>query len=572
MNSFGLIRIKLSNEYIMAILFTSILMFLIPYWIDNPKEITVFLSVLIIGLILDAIMNFRKIHKLRCSVSASITVGIMFLLYPHVSFLLGLVGVVCGLIIGKLMFHTTGKNILNPAMVGIVVLSIFYDGSSSMVIDHIGTFVVLMITIPFVLFRPYAAIGLGIGVINAMFLKETLNIDSLLTISLPFWCCLIITDPVTISERPFIGIASAILGFLAFWFYDSSIISMAILILTLNLLSYVIESIYPKYEGKCKKRTKIISPYIKTIYPVDTTDFRLGYVNEYSSPFESDSIIPSMDNLTKETILRRIKVNNVRGLGGAGFPTYQKLKSLIDSPIEDKYIIINAVECDPGLIHDKWILTQYPNEIEAGAELLIKLTGINNILLATKQNTSTNFSNIFGKLEVIRIADYYPLGGEKLLIKEVLGKTFHPSDIPSKNGVLVLNVQTILSIYEAVLYNRPVISKYITFGNLLTKEATILRVSIDTKISDIIESSKNENHGIFVGGGIMQSKIVTSNDVIDYNTNFIALSEHPRYKNSYCSKCGICEKRCPMGLKIQSIVNLVEDNRLEEIQKYHPEC
>lgn len=97
--------------------------------------------------------------------------------------------------------------------------------------------------------------------------------------------------------------------------------------------------------------------------------------------------------------------------------------------------------------------------------------------------------------------------------------------IPTNNGDLVLNVQMILSIYEAVVCNKPALSKYITFGKLQTKEASIVRVTVGDKISNIIGSSKNDNRCIFVGGGIMQTQIADNSTIIDHKTNFTGLSE-----------------------------------------------
>jgi NAD-dependent dihydropyrimidine dehydrogenase PreA subunit len=56
----------------------------------------------------------------------------------------------------------------------------------------------------------------------------------------------------------------------------------------------------------------------------------------------------------------------------------------------------------------------------------------------------------------------------------------------------------------------------------------------------------------------MQARLASENDIVDQSTNLIVLSEHPRYKDSYCSKCGICENRCPSGLKVWKIVDLIK--------------
>jgi electron transport complex protein RnfC len=139
---------------------------------------------------------------------------------------------------------------------------------------------------------------------------------------------------------------------------------------------------------------------------------------------------------------------------------------------------------DPGLIHDKWILTEYSREIEKGIQAIQECTLVDNILLSTKSLSYIKFGN---NIKVFGVPDYYPIGWEKLLIKALLNKTLDTKKIPSEEGILVLNVQTVLSIYEAVFFNRKVNSKYITIANMDAKEASIAKVIPGTKISNYIK-------------------------------------------------------------------------------------
>jgi Na+-translocating ferredoxin:NAD+ oxidoreductase RnfC subunit len=41
-----------------------------------------------------------------------------------------------------------------------------------------------------------------------------------------------------------------------------------------------------------------------------------------------------------------------------------------------KHLIINGVECDPGLVHDRWLIEHHMHEIEQGAEILKRLINI----------------------------------------------------------------------------------------------------------------------------------------------------------------------------------------------------
>lgn len=120
-----------------------------------------------------------------------------------------------------------------------------------------------------------------------------------------------------------IAMFSGVLGFIVFLYFDARIMSMAFMILSLNSISYLIELRFPVYERINKTSSKIKTPYRKIITPIEHANLGL-----HNSELISN-------NLSKETILSRIKVHNVRGLGEARFSTYQKIDSLIRSSVED---------------------------------------------------------------------------------------------------------------------------------------------------------------------------------------------------------------------------------------------
>ncbi len=64
--------------------------------------------------------------------------------------------------------------------------------------------------------------------------------------------------------------------------------------------------------------------------------------------------------------LKEIELSGLRGRGGAGFPFHLKLRSAHDTGNEQKYIVCNADEGDPGAFSDKWLLEERPHAILFG--------------------------------------------------------------------------------------------------------------------------------------------------------------------------------------------------------------
>jgi Na+-translocating ferredoxin:NAD+ oxidoreductase RnfC subunit len=229
------------------------------------------------------------------------------------------------------------------------------------------------------------------------------------------------------------------------------------------------------------------------------------------------------------------------------------------------------VECDPGLIHDKWVMRQYPDEIYAGIELLSRNIEFKTVTLTVKDDYGLHFPE---GLKIYRVRDYYPAGAEKILIKEVLGINVPQDKVTANFGILVLNVQTIYSIYEAAYMNKRADTKYITAADVSKNNGCVVKVKLGDNVHNVLQhlypsaSVNNE----FVGGGLMQCHVSYDDEVIDKSTNFIALADMPVYKESpNCSSCGLCSTNCPMGLKVNLIADIADSGRFDMTKKYHPE-
>jgi NADH-quinone oxidoreductase subunit F len=58
--------------------------------------------------------------------------------------------------------------------------------------------------------------------------------------------------------------------------------------------------------------------------------------------------------------LEQIKASSIRGRGGAGFPMSFKLNACKIEPVEQKFIVCNADEGDPGAYSDRYLLEEQP--------------------------------------------------------------------------------------------------------------------------------------------------------------------------------------------------------------------
>jgi formate dehydrogenase beta subunit len=68
----------------------------------------------------------------------------------------------------------------------------------------------------------------------------------------------------------------------------------------------------------------------------------------------------------RDQVIESLKVSNLRGMGGAGFPTHLKWASVRSQPGPDKYVVCNGDESEPGTFKDRELLRRTPHLLVEG--------------------------------------------------------------------------------------------------------------------------------------------------------------------------------------------------------------
>ncbi|VAW08146.1 NADH-ubiquinone oxidoreductase chain F, partial [hydrothermal vent metagenome] len=72
----------------------------------------------------------------------------------------------------------------------------------------------------------------------------------------------------------------------------------------------------------------------------------------------------ALSEMTPEAIIAEVKASNMRGRGGAGFPTGVKWGFL--APAEPRYLVVNGDESEPGTFKDRQLLERDPHQLVEG--------------------------------------------------------------------------------------------------------------------------------------------------------------------------------------------------------------
>lgn len=82
-----------------------------------------------------------------------------------------------------------------------------------------------------------------------------------------------------------------------------------------------------------------------------------------------------LTTMTPEQVVEEIKASGLRGRGGAGYPTGNKWALLAASPAEQKYVIANGDEGDPGAYMDRTVMEDDPHRVIEGLAIAAYATG-----------------------------------------------------------------------------------------------------------------------------------------------------------------------------------------------------
>lgn len=94
---------------------------------------------------------------------------------------------------------------------------------------------------------------------------------------------------------------------------------------------------------------------------IDPTSFE-----DYLAVGGYSALSKALQEMQPEEIIQEIKQSGLRGRGGAGFPTGKKWELCRASAGDDKYVIVNADEGDPGAFQDRSLMEANPHSVLEG--------------------------------------------------------------------------------------------------------------------------------------------------------------------------------------------------------------
>ena len=246
---------------------------------------------------------------------------------------------------------------------------------------------------------------------------------------------------------------------------------------------------------------------------------------------QPDEFVP-IDVPEDASKLDMIKAAGIVGMGGAGFPTGIKLNIDLsateqgefredinpelpkDFKLEHSYILINDSECEPGLAHNIKQTIEQTDKVIRGVKYCMEITKADKAIFAIKKKNREAVLALLDafkaeeNISVHRLPDIYPMGEERAVVRECLGVNLDTTQLPSAARSVVINLETVAKIAEAIEEKKPCISKNVTVrGNIKGGNAAhvFMDVPVGISVGELIEMAggldKDDSVGEIIMGG-----------------------------------------------------------------------
>jgi NADH:ubiquinone oxidoreductase subunit F (NADH-binding) len=235
--------------------------------------------------------------------------------------------------------------------------------------------------------------------------------------------------------------------------------------------------------------------------------------------------------LGADKIIDLLNTKGLVGRGGAGFPAGKKWKSALDTKADERFLICNADEGEPGTFKDKFIMENVPENLVEGIIIaaytigakraFIYLRGEYEYLKKKLEKTIADTlkkSKLDISIEIAVGAGAYVCGEETAIMKSIEGMRGQPEykpPYPTVEGLwgkptVINNVETLANVPQAILFDDwdPNLRLFCISGSV--KRPGVYELPIGVNISEVMQLAepRNKPKAVYFGcfGGCMPYK------------------------------------------------------------------
>lgn len=228
----------------------------------------------------------------------------------------------------------------------------------------------------------------------------------------------------------------------------------------------------------------------------------------FKNEHDTEQILEKALARPDDDLINDLISSGLKGRGGAGFPTGLKWKLTSEVESDEKYVICNADEGEPGTFKDREILSSVPHKVLTGMAVCARIIGSKKgyiylrgeykFLKPQLLKIIDDFHKVLDQLnldfrvEIFMGSGAYICGEESALFESMEGKRGEPRNkppFPTNSGyrgkpTVINNVETLAHTYSIFKYGP---EKFKDLGVQDSRGSKVFSVSGDTPIPGIYE-------------------------------------------------------------------------------------
>ncbi|MDA3810047.1 MAG: 4Fe-4S dicluster domain-containing protein [Spirochaetaceae bacterium] len=298
----------------------------------------------------------------------------------------------------------------------------------------------------------------------------------------------------------------------------------------------------------------------------------------------------------------------IAALGRDGIPTRFNSSSI--KPEDVKYLIIKHCEDEVYNVDLSVLLADKRLEdFNQGLSLLKKIMPEASSHLVINRKNSQWISRFAASPfdEMIQVKPKYPQGMDEIVTETVTGKKIPAVCTPANASAIVLDVQAVLHVFDALKFGKPLIEQIVTLAGPGFTNRSHVKLRIGTTYEQIVKGRTAEGENRFIINSAMTGVAVTDmtkpiepdcsalialeegrvgelmlwvkpglrkHSIMNTMANALIPLEKINNTNANgeeraCLSCGNCYNTCPAGLYPTQLFKYVERDRVDEtVMKY----
>jgi len=234
-------------------------------------------------------------------------------------------------------------------------------------------------------------------------------------------------------------------------------------------------------------------------------------------------------------------------------------------------IIVRMFDLDPSCTIDRFIAENYCKQVIEGACIIAAAIGSSDIIIVYPENftiSNDDKENLPEFISHFVDTSKYPCGETKELITSINKRKNNKRKITFSD--LFIDSTTAFSVYESVVFNQPIVERFVQVSGHSLMGNRIMKVRIGTPIKMLAAECGGfvKNPEKIVINGLLYGTNVTDLDIpiTKYvkSVIFMPKKELMNQKESECIQCGNCRSVCPEDLLPDILYSIYKKNYVYE--------